>query len=214
MIEPYYSQDGITIYCGDARDIAYSVAGSVDAVIVDPVWPNVPPGMLEGSDRPHELFREIYRTLPPYKRLVVVMRNDSDPRFLSAISPSDKFLQAMWLRYAAVGHQGRFLTGNEVAYAFGSWPKSQPGRRVLPAIAPCEGNPVPRKNHPCPRSLRHMRWIVGNWSDGLVLDPCMGSGTTLVAAKSLGLPAIGIEINEAYCEAAVKRLSQQVFDFT
>jgi DNA modification methylase len=71
----------------------------------------------------------------------------------------------------------------------------------------------PKPEHPSPKPLNVMRWILGCLPGETVLDPFMGSGTTLRAAKDLGRRAIGIEIEERYCEIAAKRLAQEVFDF-
>ena len=66
--------------------------------------------------------------------------------------------------------------------------------------------------HPCPKPVPVFRWLVDSLArlNDVVLDPFMGSGTTLVAARDLGRRAIGIEIEERYCEIAVNRLRQGV----
>lgn len=67
------------------------------------------------------------------------------------------------------------------------------------------------KPHPSTKPLSLMRDLVFLFSDPneTILDPFLGSGTTLVAAKSLGRNGIGIEIDEKYCEVAAERLRLQ-----
>ena len=67
--------------------------------------------------------------------------------------------------------------------------------------------------HPTQKPLALMKWcIMLNGTPANVLDAFAGSGTTLEAAKTIGIPAIGIEIEEKYCEIAARRLSQEVLD--
>ena len=70
---------------------------------------------------------------------------------------------------------------------------------------------VVNKTHPTvkPLSLVSKYVEIGSAEQGLILDPFMGSGTTLVAAKQLGRTTIGIELEEKYCEIAAKRLQQE-----
>ena len=67
-------------------------------------------------------------------------------------------------------------------------------------------------DHPCPKYLPFWRLLVRDFSDAesVLVDPFMGTGTTLIAAKDLGRRAIGIEIEERYCEIAARRCSQEV----
>jgi site-specific DNA-methyltransferase (adenine-specific) len=66
------------------------------------------------------------------------------------------------------------------------------------------------RTHPHEKPVSLMTYLIGKTDADWVLDPFMGSGTTLRAAKDLGRKAIGIEIEERYCEIAAERLSQEV----
>lgn len=73
-----------TLYHGNAVD-ALSQIGAVDTILTDPVWSNCPAGLIAGSDDPLRLWQNTIRAMRMQTRLIVVMRSDSDPRFLTPI---------------------------------------------------------------------------------------------------------------------------------
>ena len=197
----------VRIIVGDARDLVAGLDG-VKCVITDPVWPNAPQGMFPATPDPYDTLATTLRRLPAsVERLVIVMRNDCDPRFLRAVPSSWPFVLAAWLRYALPGFRGRTLTGNEVAYCFGTPPPARPGRRLLSGQCPHAAQPH-KSEHPCPRARIHMEWLIEQWTDpgDLILDPFAGSGTTGVAAQHLGRDSILVEISPEYARMAEQRI--------
>jgi hypothetical protein len=227
-VKPYYEHAGITILHGDARELISTLPAEVESVITDPVWPNASP-LLRGADDPLGLFADVMRQLPESVLcLTVHLGVLSDPRILRSVPARLPYFRTCWLPMVPVSFSGRAVNGNDVAYVYGQ----PPGKGMIGGeCKACGERPLfPRKYgrnraakqynaaqavapHPAPRKLGHVRWLMARFGRGIVCDPFAGAGTTLLAAKANHLPAIGIEIEERYCELAAKRLSQEVLNF-
>lgn len=108
-----------------------------------------------------------------------------------------------------------FMTTDEEIYILGSgWRRSAPPERSVIATSEPRSLEVQRIGHPTPKPLGLMTRILTRAPDGMIADPFAGSGSTLVAAKALGRRAVGVELEEKYCEIAARRLSQDVLDFS
>ena len=232
--KPYYQDEFATIYLGDCRQILPQLEAE-DVIITDPVWPNSSP-LLTGSDRPYELFDEFCKSIPGgVKRIIVQLGCTSDPRFLLPIPERYPFLRVCSMEYTIPSYKGNILNTGDFAYVFGSTPTWRKDRQLMPGVCrsnyveklfqkhngkhrdariPASSEIAEKLPHPATRRLQHLYWLVHFFSDTQVIDPFMGSGTTLIAAKYLNRKAIGIEIEEKYCALAVERLSQSVMNLS
>lgn len=217
-MKPYYESGGITIYWGDCRNVLPALDGwerpPSATIITDPVWPNAAPE-LAGSERSWALFREMWDACRhmPFDRVAIQLGCDSDPLFLEPVPR--KFFRLATLEYSIPGYKGRLLQTADIAYLYGDPPKSRPGQHLIPGRCAADFSSRGKEaDHPTPRKLAHVKWLVHWWSewDDWIIDPFAGSGTTLLAAKELNRSAIGIEIEERYCEIAARRLDQEVLE--
>ncbi len=201
------------VQCGDARELARSFEPQRPSVcITDPIWPNRNPQLFPGVDA-FALLRDVLTELVgKVSHLVLQVGCNTDPRFLQAVPKHWPFWRTCWLRYVVPSRRGTVLVGSDVAYVFG--PERYPeGTRIVPGEGTAQGRRGQgRSEHPCPRALDHLRWLVRWFSlpGETVLDPFCGSGTTLVAAREHGRHALGWEIEPRYVTLARSALSQEL----
>jgi DNA modification methylase len=192
IVKPYYSDDAVTLYHGDCREM---LPLSTDVLITDPPYPGYDKGW-EVPDVAAVL------SLIEAKTKVVCW-----PPLVPSPLAGEPTAEHVWHKTNGRSsfHYERVLVTGEGQRKCRVYP--------IPAILP---NYVQYAHecvdHPTQKPLRLMLKLVAEYP-GAVLDPFAGSGTTLVAAKLLGRYAIGVEQNEAYCEIIAKRLAQDVFDF-
>jgi len=202
-MRPFYNADGITIYNADFRELwpfeadvivtdppygmdyrskrSQTVAGDQDTALRD--W------LLEAwGDRPSLTFGT-WKAGRPQARALLVWDKGKDPGVGDCSLP--------W----GPNHEEIYVRGK-------GW--TTPSKRQGSVLHFDRLRGKARPDHPTPKPVELMRHLLercpASW---VILDPCMGSGATLVAAQQLGRRAIGIEVEERYCQLAVEQLSQR-----
>lgn len=218
MIKPYYEEEGITIYCADSRDVLHHLNG-IDVVLTDP-----PYGVKLGHKPNNQRFdRKKYTKVddtPEFIDAVVLPVIEQCRKIAKRVIvtpgvknmfayPPPEHVGAFYYPAASGCNSWGFSCWQPILY-YGKDPYGGKGSRPDSFIST---EAAEKNGHPCPKPI-------GQWKKLLqrvglpgetVLDPFMGSGTTLVAARDLGLKAVGIEISEGYCRIAVERLRQSIF---
>lgn len=222
-MKPYYEDSHTKIFLGDCREILPHLE-PVDLVLTDPPY-GVDLGDGSGAGGDHGLKRNRYAS---YSDTYENLRSVVVPAISSALAiarrgivfvagchanefPKPQAIGGLYFPSATGRHCWGFNSLG-VALLYGKAPNLHKGASATVFVS----TEISEKNgHPCPKPLRGMQYFarLGSIDGETILDPFMGSGTTLRAAKDLGRKAIGIEIEERYCEIAAKRLSQEVLPF-
>lgn len=205
--KPYFEKDGITIYHGDCREIAPQL--SFDFVVTDP-----PYGIDYCSNKEGVVDRSIQGDKDTTLRDFAIGLREDVACFATwqCKPPKPPKAQLIWSKPTLGMGDLTFPFGNsyEVIWIFGS---NWCGRRtvsVLTGETIVTWNTGPAKRlHPHQKPVKVLSQIIER-HEGVLLDPFMGSGATMRAAMDLRRKAIGIEIEEKYCEVAAKRLAQGV----
>lgn len=114
------------------------------------------------------------------------------------------------VRFGFMGAVGGYRRNVEAVYLIGNHGSGLGGRSAIVASHHGSRNFARMTGHPHTKPVDVMATLIESAPPGSISDPFMGSGTTLRAAKDLGRKAVGVEIEERYCEIAARRLGQEV----
>lgn len=221
MNAPYYEDERVQLWHGDALTItSWTVA---DVLITDPpygiAWTKGEnrrarsrrhDGIVNDTDtnardtalkmmngKPGVVFGSLYAPFPHDLKQVLIYRKPADA--------------------GVVGSTTGWRRDVEAIFLVGPWPRRDAlWSSVLTsriANAGTANSPAGRTGHPHAKPMDLMEALVSACPPGFITDPFAGSGSTLIAARNLGRKAIGVEIDERYCELIAKRLDQSVLAF-
>ena len=219
-MKPYYEDEWVTLYHGDCLQITDWLAA--DVLVTDP-----PYGVKYSSWRGETVTNDgdftvaaNAITLWGKRPMCVFASHESLGDARHAVSAELSRIRVLTWHKANVNGGGMGVQWlGDVEFAIcgvSEWPKA-PLSAVISARR-FTGNPACHSSpeaylHPTQKPRPVMEYAIGAMPPGTIADPFAGSGSTLVAAKALGRHAIGVELEERYCEIAARRLAQDVLDF-
>jgi DNA modification methylase len=222
-VKPYYEEKGIQIWHGDCREVFPSIMRPIDCIVTDPPYgiagmkSSLRVSRTSKGDYDTELFEDTPENV--LNEIIPAIGEMREHIGRCVMTPGQVNIH----KYPAPDHMGVF-------YYPASCSVSRWGIRLWQPIFYYGKDPYQGKlkndslvcvdsdrtgDHPCPKPIKSWKCLTARATipGDMILDPYMGTGTTLVAAKDLGRDAIGIEIEEKYCEIAANRLRQEVLNF-
>lgn len=211
-MKPYYQERGITIYHADCRELFGML--TADVLVTDP-----PFGIDYETGQAVKLAASIAGDKDTSVRDEVLAWWNGKPALVfgswRAPRPKDTRMLLIWDTKGALGMGDLSLPwkpAHQEIYVLGRGFAGHRGSDVL-CYPPVQAMATNGRTHPNEKPVDLMRELLLKCPAGVVLDTFMGTGATLRAAKDLGRQAIGVELEERYCEVAARRMAQSVFDF-
>lgn len=216
-MKPYYEDEWVTLYHGDCREVLAWL--DADVLVTDP-----PYGIAWSAEgQVGRRFKGVERTSvrPPIandettaaRDEVISLWGGARPMLVFGsprLAPPEGTKHVLtWRKPNDAGLVGSWLPwrrDTESVYVLGAWPKSE-GLASSVLEGP-RGMHSYLSGHPHSKPLSLLEDLILKCPPGVVADPFSGGGSTLVAAKALGRRAIGVEVDERYCEIAARRLAQ------
>jgi len=217
-MKPYFQNDLITLYHGDCLENTEWL--EADVLVTDPPYGISWKGITTGLNKAYFKHKD-------------GIANDGDSATrnevlnLWGVKPAIVFGSWRIPRPTQTEHrliwhkQGQapgplnapFMTQDEEIYILGKgFVSTSPPLRSVITTKENRSTEVSRLGHPTPKPVGLMETLINRCPSGVIADPFAGSGSTLIAARNLRRQAIGVELEEKYCELIANRLSQEAFD--